>query len=78
MMHLTAPRSLVARRFVASAPVTVRSRPFHATSSVLVKVGDRIPNLELVEDSPGNQVNLSRELAQGKGVIIGVPAAFSK
>ena len=44
----------------------------------MVKVGDRIPDLELVEASPGNKVNLSKELKQGKGVIIGVPAAFSK
>lgn len=33
--------------------------------------------MELFEDSPGNKVNLSKELAQGKGLIIGVPAAFS-
>jgi 2-Cys peroxiredoxin 5 len=32
--------------------------------------------LDLVEDSPGNKVNLANEL-KGKGVIIGVPAAFS-
>ena len=52
-MHLTARRSLA--RFVATAPVTARSRAqFHATSAVMVKVGDRIPDLDLVEDSPGN------------------------
>lgn len=77
-MHLTAWRSLATRRVVASAPVTVRSRAFHPTGPALVKVGDRLPDLELVEDSPGNKVNLSKELKQGKGVIIGVPAAFSK
>ena len=77
-MHLTAWRSLATRRFVASAPVTIGRRPFHSTSPAMVKVGDRIPDLELVEDSPGNKVNLSKELKQGKGVIIGVPAAFSK
>jgi 2-Cys peroxiredoxin 5 len=42
-----------------------------------VKQGDSIPNVDLFEDSPGNKVNLSKELATGKGVIIGVPAAFS-
>jgi hypothetical protein len=50
-------------------------------SSVLiplqVKEGDSIPNIDLYEDSPGNKVNLSKELASGKGVVIGVPAAFS-
>ena len=77
-MHLTAWRSLATRRFVVSAPVTIGSRAFHPGGPAMVKVGDRIPDLELVEDSPGNKVNLSKELKQGKGVIIGVPAAFSK
>jgi len=43
----------------------------------MVKQGDSIPDVDLFEDSPGNKVNLSKELATGKGVIIGVPAAFS-
>ena len=43
----------------------------------MVKVGDSIPSVELVEGSPGNKVNLANEL-KGKGLIIGVPAAFSK
>lgn len=44
----------------------------------MVKVGASIPNVDLVEGSPGDKVNLSKELASGKGLIIGVPAAFSK
>ena len=43
----------------------------------MVKVGDSIPSVELVEGSPGNKVNLAKEL-KGKALIIGVPAAFSK
>ena len=55
----------------------VATASFHQTAPVYVKVGDRIPNLDaLVENSPGNRVNLSEELT-GKGLIIGVPAAFS-
>jgi hypothetical protein len=42
----------------------------------MVKVGDSVPNIDLVEGNPGNKVNLSQEL--GSGLIIGVPAAFSK
>jgi peroxiredoxin 5 len=42
-----------------------------------VQQGDSIPDIDLFEDSPGNKVNLAKELASGKGVIIGVPAAFS-
>ena len=43
----------------------------------MVKAGDPIPPLDLVEDYPGNLVNLSEELETGNGLIIGVPAAFS-
>jgi 2-Cys peroxiredoxin 5 len=44
----------------------------------MVKVGDSIPSIELVEGNPGNKVNLATELASGPGIIIGVPAAFSE
>ena len=43
----------------------------------MVKVGDSIPDVELAEGSPGNKVNLKEALSKGKGVIVGVPAAFS-
>jgi 2-Cys peroxiredoxin 5 len=42
----------------------------------MVKVGDSIPSIDLVEGNPGNKINLANEL--GSGLIIGVPAAFSK
>jgi peroxiredoxin 5 len=42
-----------------------------------VKVGDSIPSIELFEGSPGEKVDLSKDLKSGKGLIIGVPAAFS-
>ena len=42
----------------------------------MVKVGDSIPDVDLYENSPGTKVNLHKEL-KGKGLIIGVPAAFS-
>jgi len=53
-------------------------RAFHTTPRAFVKAGDSLPNLNvLVEDSPGNKVNLS-EIVKGKALIIGVPAAFSE
>lgn len=64
----------------AAAAAAAGLRRFHATPRAFVNVGDAIPNLEvLVEDSPGNKVNLGKELGSGKGegLIIGVPAAFS-
>ncbi|KAI4198094.1 MAG: hypothetical protein LQ346_002835 [Caloplaca aetnensis] len=65
------------RTFLRVLPRSTRTlRTFSTSFPALVKVGDRIPDLELVEGSPGNKVNLSKEL-QGKGVVIGVPAAFT-
>ncbi|KAF2487269.1 AhpC/TSA family protein [Neohortaea acidophila] len=51
-------------------------RAFHAAAQLRVGTGDKIPDIDLVENSPGNKVSLATEL-KGKGVIVGVPAAFS-
>ncbi|KZF21862.1 Redoxin [Xylona heveae TC161] len=69
-----------ARRIATAVPRAAtlpRRALFHSTTPAAVQVGDKIPDLDaLVENSPGNKVNLSKELT-GKGLIIGVPAAFS-
>lgn len=52
-------------------------RLLHASPPAFVKVGDKLPSTDLVEGSPGNKVNLAQELNSGRGVVIGVPAAFS-
>lgn len=49
---------------------------FHSSAARFVQVGDKIPNVELAEGSPGTKVNIASEL-KGKGLVIGVPAAFS-
>lgn len=41
-----------------------------------MKVGDAIPDVELMENSPGNKTSIA-QIIKGKGLIIGVPAAFS-
>ena len=56
--RLPLPRSAVSRRL------------FHASTPAFVSVGDRLPDVDLVEGSPGNKVNLAKELS-GKGVVIG-------
>src|SRR5947207_11079749 len=67
----------ISRRLL-NFPSYSRSTAFHSSIPALVKVGDQLPDLEvLAENSPGNKVNLRKEL-QGKGVIVGVPAAFSE
>ncbi|KAL8674895.1 MAG: hypothetical protein Q9168_000698 [Polycauliona sp. 1 TL-2023] len=55
---------------------TSTRRTFSTSARAYVKAGDPVPNIDLVEGSPGNKVNLAKEL-QGSGLIIGVPAAFS-
>ncbi|KAK2768701.1 hypothetical protein FQN54_000557 [Arachnomyces sp. PD_36] len=60
------------------AATATATTQFHSTRPAFVKAGDRLPDLNvLVEDSPGNKVNLSQLLSKGKGVIVGTPAAFS-
>ncbi|KAG0647073.1 Antioxidant enzyme [Hyphodiscus hymeniophilus] len=64
------------RRLALTAARPARS--FHNSARAFIKVGDSIPQLNvLVEDSPGNKVNLAEEISKGKSLIIGVPAAFS-
>ncbi|EMD97242.1 hypothetical protein COCC4DRAFT_32541 [Bipolaris maydis ATCC 48331] len=67
--------SAASRRLPLVRPLAGR-RLFHASAPAFVKVGDKLPDVHLVEGSPGNRVNLANELT-GKGVIVGVPAAFS-
>ncbi|KAF6804464.1 Peroxiredoxin-5, mitochondrial [Colletotrichum sojae] len=68
-----------AARKVALARPAAASRAFHSTPRAFVKVGDAIPDVPvLVENSPGNKVSLAEEFSKvKKGIIIGVPAAFS-
>ena len=71
--------SLRLARPLSVSPLRAASqvRYFHPTSIKMVKAGDKIPDVELHESSPGDKVNLSKTLT-GKGLIIGVPAAFSE
>ena len=70
-------RQLAVRHLAASR---YGPRQFHASRCSFIKVGDRLPDLPdvLMENSPGNKVNLAEELASDRGLIIGVPAAFSE
>merc|ERR1712221_31944 len=55
------------------------SRQFHPSlaSNMPINVGDKIPSVDLFEDSPANKVNTSELTAEGKVVIFGVPGAFT-
>ncbi|KAI1170891.1 Redoxin [Nemania sp. FL0916] len=57
-----------------------RGQGFHSTARAFVQAGDAIPDIELHEDSPATKVSLAKEFGAsgvGRGVIVGVPAAFS-
>ncbi|KAG5926810.1 hypothetical protein E4U42_002947 [Claviceps africana] len=65
-------------RRVALARPAAAIRPFHSTPRVLVKAGDKVPNVDgLMENSPGFKVNLAEEFKAANGYIIGVPGAFT-
>lgn len=68
--------SAALRRLPLARPATSR-RLFHASAPAFVSAGDKLPNADLVENSPGNKVNLAKELGTGKGLIIGEPMAVS-
>lgn len=68
----------VRRLALHASRARVSSRTFHSSPRALVKVGDAIPDLNvLAEGSPGNKINMAEEVRGGKALIIGVPAAFS-
>ena len=79
----SASRMMASRASAPSAAAwrhPVATRSFHAARPLFVRVGDEVPDLDvLVEDSPGNKVNLHEEFTTGggNGLIVGVPAAFS-
>jgi len=61
-----------------NACVYTLKRHFQPTQGLYIKQGDKIPSVELKEDSPGNRINIADEINGKKtAVIVGVPAAFS-
>ena len=57
------------RRLPASRLISP-SRYFHLSAPALVHIGDSLPHVDLLEQSPGNKVNLAKERIS-KGLIIG-------
>ncbi|KAI0998450.1 hypothetical protein K3495_g9748 [Podosphaera aphanis] len=61
-----------------SIGLAASGRSFHTSTRANIKIGDKLPSIDaLVENSPGNKVNLSETIANNKALIIGIPAAFS-
>ncbi|XP_033003498.1 peroxiredoxin-5, mitochondrial-like [Lacerta agilis] len=42
-----------------------------------LKVGDKFPSVEVYEGDPGNKVNVARLFTGKKGILFGVPGAFT-
>ncbi|XP_011897270.1 PREDICTED: peroxiredoxin-5, mitochondrial isoform X1 [Cercocebus atys] len=55
----------------------VRSFSRAAAAMAPIKVGDAIPAVEVFEGEPGNKVNLAELFKGKKGVLFGVPGAFT-
>jgi len=54
------------------------NRRFIATTKMAqIKVGDKIPSVDLFEDSPANKVNIADLCANKKVVLLAVPGAFT-
>nr|3MNG_A Chain A, Peroxiredoxin-5, mitochondrial [Homo sapiens] len=53
------------------------SHHHHHHGSAPIKVGDAIPAVEVFEGEPGNKVNLAELFKGKKGVLFGVPGAFT-
>ncbi|XP_055547999.1 peroxiredoxin-5, mitochondrial [Wyeomyia smithii] len=72
---LTSKLSLVTQ-LGRSTAVTQRLS-FHTTKMVQIKEGDKIPSIDLYEDSPANKVNISDLCAGKKVILFAVPGAFT-
>lgn len=54
-----------------------RSLSISTTLNMPIKVGDKIPSVEVFENSPGNKVNMADLFKGKKGVLFAVPGAFT-
>lgn len=60
-----------------STSATVQHFSFHTSKMVQIKEGDKIPSIDLFEDSPANKVNMADLCAGKKVVLFAVPGAFT-
>lgn len=50
---------------------------FHTSKMVQIKEGDKVPSIDLFEDSPANKVNIADLCAGKKVILFAVPGAFT-
>jgi len=70
---------MIAQKFLRSISSSYFSRGLSTTAArnMPIKVGDAIPSVELAENEPGTKHNLATLFKDKKGVIFGVPGAFT-
>jgi len=61
----------------ATAATAAARRSFVTTAANRIAVGDKLPEVTLFEETPGGAVDLSKLFAGKKGVLFGVPGAFT-
>lgn len=64
-------------QLIASISSRNNQRSFATSKMVQIKAGDKIPSVDLYEDSPANKVNIADLCANKKVVLFAVPGAFT-
>jgi len=57
--------------------VKISKRSLFVGSALNMKVGDKLPNVNVFEGTPKNPVNMAELFAGKKGILIGIPGAFT-
>ncbi|XP_043468218.1 peroxiredoxin-5, mitochondrial [Leptopilina heterotoma] len=73
-------QQLMNRAIFASGRTTITSfvRGIHVSPrNMVIAVGDKIPSVDMYENSPANKVNLVKEGAGKKIIVFAVPGAFT-
>ncbi|XP_026547916.1 peroxiredoxin-5, mitochondrial [Notechis scutatus] len=66
-----------ASSLLANRGVIRRAFASGAAAMAALKVGDKLPSVEVYEGDPSNKVNLSSLFKGKKGILFGVPGAFT-
>ncbi|KAJ1108532.1 hypothetical protein NDU88_005908 [Pleurodeles waltl] len=74
-----APLLITLRSLLVLKAVRSASRSFVASRamSAQLQVGDAVPAVEVYEGEPGNKVNVAEIFKDKKGILFGVPGAFT-
>jgi len=77
MQSLPRAVSRLAGSFYKNSIASNRSIHLAAVANMPIKVGDKLPSVELFENNPGTKVNIADAVKGKRVVIFGVPGAFT-